>query len=108
RMTLSNKTTGDVGIALDESAGGLLSALGLTTSGTFIHGQNAEFTLNGGATLTSTSNTLNATAHGITGLSITVNSEDTQTIQVSADAKGMRTKIDDFISKFNAVQSFLD
>lgn len=108
RMTLSNKTTGDVGIGLSESAGGLLAALGLTTGGTLVHGQNAEFTLNGGAMLTSASNTLDATSHGITGLNITVTTEETQTIQVAADAKGMRSRIDDFISKFNAVQSFLD
>lgn len=107
RLTLSNKTTGDVGIALSESSGGLLGALGLTT-GTLIHGKNAEFTVNGGATLSSLSNTLDATAHGIAGLSVTVTTPDTQTIQVSADTKGMRGRIDDFIAKFNTVQAFLE
>jgi flagellar hook-associated protein 2 len=108
RVKLTNKTTGDIGIAITESAGGLLSALGVTGAATFVHGDNAEFTLNGGPTLSSTSNTLDETSHGITGLSITVNTEDTQTIQVASDAKGMRARIEDFIAKFNSVQSFLD
>lgn len=108
RVQLTNKTTGDIGIAISESSGGILGALGLTGAATFVHGDNAEFTLNGGPTLSSTSNTLDATSHGVTGLSITVNTEATQTIQVSSDTKGMRAKIEDFIAKFNAVQSFLD
>ncbi|MEO7414861.1 MAG: flagellar filament capping protein FliD [Opitutaceae bacterium] len=108
RVKLTNKTTGDVGISVNEAAGGLLGAFGLTTAGTLVHGENAEFTVNGGAMLTSKSNTLDETAHGITGLAVTVSTEDTQTIQVSSDAKGMRAKIEDFIAKFNAVQSFLD
>lgn len=108
RLQLTNKTTGDIGIAVSESSGGLLGALGLTGGATFVHGDNAEFTLNGGPTLSSTSNTLDATSHGVTGLSVSVNTEETQTVQVSSDTKGMRAKIEDFIAKFNAVQSFLD
>lgn len=108
RVKLTNKTTGDIGIAVSEASGGLLGALGLTDAATFVHGDNAEYTLNGGPTLSSTSNTLDATSHGIAGLSITVNTEETQAIQVSSDTKGMRTKIEDFIAKFNAVQSFLE
>jgi flagellar hook-associated protein 2 len=107
-MKLTNKTTGDIGIAVSETDGGLLGALGLTGTATFVHGDNALFTVNGGAVLSSTSNTLDATSHGITGLSVAVNTEGSQSIQVSSDTKGMRTKIEDFIAKFNAVQSFLD
>lgn len=108
RVKLTNKTTGDIGIAVSEASGGLLGALGLTDAATFVHGDNAEYTLNGGPTLSSTSNTLDETSHGVTGLSISVNTEETQTVQVSSDTKGMRTKIEDFIAKFNAVQSFLE
>lgn len=108
RVTLTNKTTGDTNITVSETAGGLLAALGLTTGSTLTRGQNAEFTVNGGSTLTSTSNTLGAVSHGIDGLSVTVDTESTQTITVSSDTKSMRAAIDDFITKFNDVQTFLE
>ncbi len=108
RVTLANKSTGDLGIAVSESAGGLLGSLGLTGGTTFTRGANAEFTLNGGATLTSLSNTLDATTHGVAGLNVTVDSTTTQTITVAADSSAMRTKIEAFITDFNDVQDFID
>lgn len=108
RLVLTNKSTGDLGISVSESAGGLLGALGLTSGTTFTRGENAEFKLNDGDILTSASNTLDETAHGITGLSITVKSEETQTVTVTADTSAMRKKIETFIDDFNDVQSFLE
>lgn len=108
RVSLTNTTTGDVGISVSETAGGLLDALGLTTGSALTRGKNAQFAVNDGATLTSTSNTLDATAHGITGLSVSVNSESTQTIAVAADTTAMKSKINDFITKFNEIQDYLD
>jgi flagellar hook-associated protein 2 len=64
--------------------------------------------VNGGATRTSTSNTLDAAAHGIAGLSVTVANESTQTVQVAVDTASMRTKVEAFIARFNEVQAFLD
>lgn len=109
QVSLTNNTTGDIGIAISEAAGGLLGALGLTGGGTLVHGDNAEFKLNDGVeTLSSLSNNLTATAHGVTGLSVTVNSLGTQTIDVASDGAGMRAKVADFIAKFNSVQSFIE
>lgn len=108
RLVLANKSTGDLGISVSESAGGLLGALGLTSGTTLIRGENAEFTFNDGATLTSASNTLDESAHGIEGLSVTVKTADTQTITVAPDKTAMRDKIDRFISDFNVFQSFID
>jgi flagellar hook-associated protein 2 len=108
RMVLTNKGTGDMGISVSEAAGGLLGALGLTSGTTFTRGENAEFTINGGDVLTSASNTLDATSHGVTGLSVTVNSEETQTINVSPDTTAMRAKVDAFIKDYNDVQQFLE
>ena len=108
RVTLSNTVTGDIGIGVSEVAGGLMDALGLSSNLTLTRGVNAEFTVNGGATLTSTSNTLGATAHGIEGLSVTVDTLAEQTISVSGDTAGMRSSIEDFIAKFNDVQSYID
>lgn len=108
RMVLTNKVTGDLGIAASESAGGLLDAAGLTTAGTFNRGNNAIFTVNDGATLTSTSNTLTSAAHGIAGLEVTVDEKATQTISVASDTDGMRSLIDGFISSYNDVQNYID
>lgn len=108
RVILSNSVTGDIGIGVSEAAGGLMDALGLSSNLTLTRGSNAEYTINGGATLTSTSNTLDATSHGIEGLSVTVDTLDEQTISVSGDTAGMRSAIDDFIAKFNDVQSYID
>lgn len=108
RLTLTNKSTGDLGISVNEAAGGLLGALGLATGSTFTRGQNAEFRVDGGDTLTSASNTLDATAHGIAGLSVTVDSVETQTITVKPDSSAMRAKIEAFIKDYNDVQTFID
>jgi flagellar hook-associated protein 2 len=108
RMVMANTATGDLGISLSESAGGVLGALGLTTGYTAVRGDNAEFSVDGGPTLISSSNTLDATAHGITGLSVTVDTETTQTLTVAADTEKMRTKIDAFITAYNAVGTYLE
>ncbi|WP_414663086.1 flagellar filament capping protein FliD [Horticoccus sp. 23ND18S-11] len=108
RMVLSNKSTGDLGISVSEAAGGLLGSLGLSGGTAFTRGKNAEFTLNGGAVLTSQSNTLDSTSHGVAGLTVTATSIDTQTINVAPDTSAMRTKIDAFIKDYNSIQQFLD
>jgi flagellar hook-associated protein 2 len=108
RLVLANQGTGDLGITASDTTGNLLAALGLTSGTTFTSGRNAEFTINDGDTLSSASNTLDASAHGIAGLSLTVNSEETQTIDVKADTSSMRSKIQDFLDNFNAVQQFID
>jgi flagellar hook-associated protein 2 len=109
RVVLSNKSTGDTGIGLSDS-NGFLTAIGVTASGggTLLHGQNALFKVNDGPTLASTTNTLDSSVHGITGLSVTVNSKTTQTLQVESDTQGMQASIQSFIDKFNAVQDFID
>lgn len=108
RVVLTNTSTGDLGISVSESAGGLLGALGLTGGTTFTRGENALFTINGGDTFSSASNTLDSSAHGIEGLDVTVKTEETQTITVAADTAAMKTKIEKFIEDFNGVQTFLD
>lgn len=108
RISLVNSVTGDLGLTLSESAGGLLGALGLTTGYTTVAGANAEFSVDGGPTLISTSNTLDGAAHGITGLEVTVDSVSAQTISVAADTEKMRTKIDAFVTAYNAIQTYID
>lgn len=109
RFALTNNATGDTGMGITDNSG-LLAAMGLTTGagGAFNHGVNAQFTINGGATVTSSSNTLAAASHGITGLSVTVDTLGTQSLQVSSDATTMSTYVQDLVTKFNEVQNLID
>lgn len=108
RVVLANNTTGDTGIAVSESSPGLLAALGLTSGAILVRGQNAEFSLNGGASQSSASNTLTAAEHGIAGLMVAVDTLATQTLAVSSDTAGMRSVIENFLVKFNDLQSYVD
>lgn len=110
RVVLANKETGDTGVGLQEVSGDLLAALGLSgdAGGVLVRGKNAAFTVNGGSVFTSQSNTLEASVHGIAGLSVTVNTATRQTLQVESDTATMQRAIEDFIGKFNAVQEFID
>jgi flagellar hook-associated protein 2 len=108
RIALTNSSTGDIGVSVNETAGGLLGALGLTTGATFVHGTNAQFSVNGGQVRSATSNSLSALDLGVPGLSVTVNSKDTQTLVVSGNNSSMTTAISNFITAYNDVQSYLD
>ncbi|MCX6938295.1 MAG: flagellar filament capping protein FliD [Verrucomicrobia bacterium] len=111
RVTLTNTSTGDLGFGMTETSGNLLAALGLTTASgsSLTRGLNAQFTVNGGSTLTSMSNTLTEDSHGIAGLSVTPAAiGGTETVTVGSNTSGMRTKIDTFITKFNALQTYID
>lgn len=110
RLTLTNNATGDTGMSVVDSSGGLLASLGLTTAtgATYSRGLDAQFSVNGGAQRTSKSNTLDATALGVTGLSVTVDSTDTQNITVKPNTDAMKTAIQSFISAFNTVQTDIE
>lgn len=107
RINLVNNSTGDVGLGASDVTGNLLAALGGATAAgaVFTHGTNALYTVNSGPVLSSASNTLDGSSHGITGLSVTVNSKITQAVQVQSDTTTMLTSVQDFIDKFNAVQT---
>jgi len=110
RVTLTNNVTGDLGMSVSEASGGLMDALGLSTAagGTIARGTNAQFSINGGPTRSSTTNLLTSAALGVPGLSATVNTKDTQTLTVTDNTTAMSTAINNFISAYNSVQSFLD
>jgi flagellar hook-associated protein 2 len=105
-FSLTNKTTGDVGVSVVDN-GNLAAALGLTT-GTIVNGSDATFSVNGGGILTSRSNILDETAHGIEGLSVTANKIGEQTLTVAGDYTAAKDSLNDFISKYNAVQNAIE
>ena len=111
-FSLTNKSTGNVAITVEDTPTGTLgAALGLTTVNPLDQpklGSDAVFTLNGGGTLTSRSNILDETAHGIKGLSVTANSVSNQTLTVAGDYSSAKDSLNDFISKYNAVQNAIE
>jgi len=108
KFVLTNNATGDIGLWISETPGGLLEAMGLNSTATVVRGQNAAVQVDGGSTLTSTSNVFDETLTGITGLSVTANTTGTQTVTIANDTTDAETKIQDFIDKYNALQSYID
>ncbi|MFA5262923.1 MAG: flagellar filament capping protein FliD, partial [Opitutaceae bacterium] len=109
RVLLTNNNTGDVGFSIQDVSGNLMAALKISSStGTLQAGKNAAFSINDGGTLTSMSNTLDVSAHGIAGLTVTINSKTTETITVANDTTAVKSAIDDFIKDYNDAQGYID
>ena len=109
QIVLTNQVTGagnDI-VVTDESGGALKGILGLNATATTA--TDTAFTINGLA-FTSADNTLNSDDHGIAGLTLKADAVMTsaETLTVSADASGMRSKIDAFVSSFNSVADFIE
>ena len=107
-FVLTNDTTGNVGIFVSEDTGGMAASLGLTT-GSLTNGADAVFNVNGSAvSLTSRTNTLDSTSHGITGLSVTASSTGSDTVTIASDSTATKSAIDTFITKYNALQGAIE
>ena len=107
RFLLTDKTTGDMGIVMQDVAGkgNFLAATGLA-SGALQHGQNLLYTINDGPQLASQSNTISSASSGITGLSVTaLQKNSTATITISSDTSTISSAINQFITDYNAVQT---
>lgn len=107
QVTLTNRSTGDVGIALEDVTGNFLAATGLS-GGTLTRGNNLQYTVNGGPTLVSESNTITEDSSGIAGLSLTVLEEGSVNVSVNMDTAKIRTAVTDFIDAYNKAQSLID
>ncbi len=112
RFVLANKSTGDVGISMQDVTGNFLAVTGLS-GGTLKHGQNLVYTLNGSSqNIVSQSNTIGASSSGITGLTVTALAATTGsippvTVTVGADTAGISTAIQKFVTDYNTTQSYI-
>ena len=107
RFLLTDKTTGDMGIVMQDVAGkgNFLAATGLA-GGSLQHGQNLLYTVNNGPQLVSQTNTISPDSSGIAGLSVTaLQKNSTATITVSSDTSTISSAINQFITDYNAVQT---
>ncbi len=108
KFQLSNQTTGNLGIALEDVTGNFLTATGLE-GGTLVHGKDLQYQVNGsGPTLTSHSNTITSDSSGITGLVVTALKEGSSfTVGVSTNTATIKTAIQDFVTQYNKVQTLI-
>ena len=106
RLQLINKTTGDVGVSMSDETGNFLAATGLS-GGSLDRGTNMQFTINGGGTLTSFSNTADDSLTGVQGLQLTALKTGSTTITIDSDRSGIETGINDMLDQYNKVQTFI-
>lgn len=88
-----------------DSDSGLMAQLGLDGSATV--GQDLQFSIDDGATLSSRSNVISENDHGIQGLDITASEIGTQTIGISRDSEALNEQINSFIAAFNDIQDYI-
>jgi flagellar hook-associated protein 2 len=106
RFLLTDKSTGDVGISLQDVTGNFLAATGLS-SGTLARGNNLEYNINNGGTLTSQSNTIDGSSSGISGLTVNVLNTGTTSVTVGSDTSTISSAIENFVSDYNTVQNYI-
>ena len=66
-----------------------------------------QFTINGGGTLTSFSNTADDSLTGVQGLQLTALKTGSTTITIDSDRSGIETGINDMLDQYNKVQTFI-
>ena len=108
QFTLTNKVTGNLGVAVEDVTGNFLAAAGLVTGSSFIAGNDALFTINGGSELSSHSNSLTEETTGIDGLSIALLKTGTSTLSLASDTSAIKGAIKNFIEDYNRAQSTID
>jgi flagellar hook-associated protein 2 len=107
RFVLTNKVTGDVGIALQDDTGNFLAATGLS-GGALSHGKNLLYTLNGGTQqLVSQSNTITQDSSSIPGVTVNALTKGIATVTVGNDTSKVKTAIQNFIKDYNSIQSYI-
>ncbi len=106
RFQFTNKAEGDVGISYSDVTGNFLAAIGIS-AGTLQRGSNLQYSINGGATLTSRSNTIDSTSSNLKGLSLNVLQTGRVNINVGTDTSKISSTISTFVSDYNDIQSFI-
>ncbi len=107
RMVLANRTTGDIGIAMEDVSGNFLAATGVT-AGTLERGKNLLYSVNGGGQLSSQTNVISESSSGISGLSVTALAEKSFTVTVGADTDKIKTAVQSFVTEYNKLQSLIN
>jgi flagellar hook-associated protein 2 len=105
RFVLTNASTGNLGISLQDGANSnFLAATGIS-GGKLTAGSNLEYSINGGGQRVSYSNTIDDTSSGITGLTVTALKGGTTAVQVQANTSSLSSAITQLVTDYNTAQS---
>jgi flagellar hook-associated protein 2 len=108
RFVLTNNTTGDVGVSVQDVTGNFAAATGLAT-GTLQHGSNLLYTVNGSSQqLVSQSNTITPAESNISGLTVTALGKGAVTMNVAGDSSAVTTAVQQFVTDYNALQNYIN
>lgn len=108
RFVLTNNTTGDVGISVQDVTGNFATATGLAT-GTLQRGDNLLYNVNGSSQqLVSESNTITPADSNISGLTVTALGTGSVTMNVTSDTSGVTSAIQQFVTDYNALQNYIN
>lgn len=108
RCSVYNKSTGSLAIQLNDVDGNLMDVLGLSTDNSSLSlGKNAQYSLNDGSTLTSTSNQVQADSHSIQGLELQLTEEGSCNFEVESDISPIKSAIETFVQSYNTVSKYL-
>ena len=106
RFVLTNNSTGNMGMTMQDVTGNFLAATGLS-GGALQAGTNLQYSINGSNPMTSESNTVDASSLGLTGLSITAQSTGSSSITISPDTNTIATAITNFVNDYNTIQNYI-
>ena len=105
QFRIVSQETGALEMPVIDSGNGIMAALGL--DGGAVIGKDLEFSIDGGAMISSRSNVISESSHGVNGLTITASETGTQTIGISRDSEALKEQINKFIASYNDIQDFI-
>lgn len=101
--TLTTGSTSSLSITGDNDGGQLLSALGLSVTGTPVQGKDALVSITPPGATTATTLTESSNNFTLNSISYSLDSTGTTNISVSTDAQKVEDKIKNFLTKYNAI-----
>ncbi|MFM7468762.1 MAG: flagellar filament capping protein FliD [Vampirovibrionales bacterium] len=115
RLELTSTTTGQNAIFLEDTSGNFLQAMGLLSGGNSLAsqtlGQNASVEING-QTYLSTSNTVNSSTTGLTGVTLNLKQVTTTGATINSviapDSTNLKNAFKDLVTRFNEYVSASD
>ncbi len=104
KLTLLSGTTGAQNIAVADTSGNFLNAVGLTAGSVQTAGAPAEYTItqNGTTTATQYSNT-NSVTNALPGVNLTLTGQGSASITVAQDTGAASRNVQSFVDAFNSV-----
>lgn len=105
QFRIVSKETGALQMPVIDSGNGIMAALGL--DGGAAIGKDLQFSIDGGATISSRSNVITENSHGVSGLTVTASEIGTQTIGISRDSEALKEQMNKFISSYNDIQDYI-